>query len=99
MSKLEETDYLNCSHCSSRMNEVLLCISRANRITSEGEPYKKRCPYPVCEDCKYCMNCEFFIQQIHLDLKVAGYGKKSRNNEKCQVLLTRLKDDHDIVLE
>ena len=81
MSKLEETDYLSCSHCSSRMNEVLLCVNRANRVTSEGEPYKKRCPYPTCDECKYCMNCEFFIQQIQHDLKIAGFGKSIKRKK------------------
>lgn len=99
MSKLEETDYLSCAHCSSRMREVLLCVNRANRVTSEGEPYKKRCPYPVCDECKYCVNCDFFIQQIHQDLKKFRYGKKNQNDEECKLLLMRLHDDHDIVLD
>src|SRR4051794_40656736 len=77
MSKLLETEFLNCVSCGFEMANPLFC---------KGKFYhKNRCRDIVCENCEYCRGCEDRIDEYK---KLMKRNKRYPEQfEKCRIEL------------
>lgn len=92
MSKLESEDFIFCSYCNVRMQEILLCKTRSQKYDLNNNKMIVRCQIIVCEHCESCVSCRERYQELKNGLIRNRYDRNDQQ-ERCQWYIDHLKSE------
>jgi len=106
MSKLIDTDFVYCSSCSTKMNELRVCDTRS--FESDSDPIAmRRCHNIICQYCKICMFCKYRLRELEDRLTRDKYpqlrwltgNKKTNCTLQCKNTIDCLKREFNVIYE
>jgi len=98
MSELKDNESMRCSYCDIKMSTPLFCKTTKKFNNNVDGQYTYRCHSIVCEDCEYCVGCEYQIIEFKKTLKKGRYGKPFQS-ENCKYTIERLNKEYGIILD
>jgi len=104
MSKLIDSDFVYCSSCCTKMNELLVCDTRGFESDSDLIAMR-RCPNIICQYCKICISCKHRLRELEDRLTRDKYpqirwltgSKKTICTNQCKNTVDCFKREFNII--